>query len=109
MTSIVQREDVRVGQPRCDSDLTQEALDPEARGELGMENFDGDRSVVFQVCRQEDRRHPSAADRAVYRVAVCEAGLQTSEEGGQAALPRPWLKDSRASAMPGILLRSPDE
>src|SRR2546426_12168158 len=73
-----------------------------------MENLDGNRSVVFQVCRQEDRRHPPAADRAVYRVAVREAGLQTSEEGGQAALPTPQLKDSGASATPGTLPRSPD-
>jgi len=75
-----------VSQPGRDADLTQEALDAEARGELGMENLDGNRSVVFQICGQEDRRHPTAADRAVYRVAVREAGLQTSEETGQTVL-----------------------
>jgi len=53
-----------------------------------MEHLDGDRSVVFQVRRQEDRRHPAAADRAVYRVAVREAGLQASEKIGHAENPR---------------------
>src|SRR3989442_9417594 len=67
-------------------DLTQEALDAEARGELGMKHLDRNRSLVLQVDRQKNRRHPAAAHRAVDGVTIREAGFQTSEEGGQVAL-----------------------
>src|SRR6266566_405136 len=93
-----QREDVRVGQPGRGGDLTQEALDAEARGELGMEHLDRNRSLVLQVDRQKNRCHTAAAHRAVDGVAIREAGFQTSEEGGQAALLRLRLRDSAASA-----------
>src|SRR6266699_856143 len=108
LTRIVQREDVRVVQSSRGGDLTQEALDAEARGELGMKHLDRNRSLVFQIDRQEDRGHPAAADRAVDRVAIREAGFQTSEEGGQAALLRLRLRDSATSATPGILPRTRD-
>src|SRR5580765_7076136 len=98
---------MRVSQPGRDADLTQEALDPEDRSELGMEHLDGNRAAVFAVFRQEHRRHSSAADRAIDRVAVLEAFMQASEEGGQTSLPTPRLRDSAASARPGILPRSP--
>src|SRR3989442_13498091 len=79
-------------------DLTQEALDAEARGELGMKHLDRNRSLVLQVDRQKNRRHSAAADCAVDGVAIREAGFQAGEEGGQAALPTPRPKDSAASA-----------
>jgi len=73
------------GSARCDSDLTHEALDPEARGEFGMEHFDGDRSLVFQVCRQKTVAILRGRPRGLSS-SVCEAGLQTSEEASGALL-----------------------
>src|SRR5207244_3648793 len=57
-------------------DLAQEAIDAEARGELGMEHLDRNRSLVLQVDRQKNCRHPAAADRAVDGVAIREAAFR---------------------------------
>src|SRR6266849_5879936 len=107
LTRIVQREDVRVVQSGRGGDLTQEALDAEARGELGMKHLDRNRSLVLQVDRQKNRRHPAATDCTIDRVAVLEAGLQASEECGQTSLLTPRPKDSEASATPGVPHRTP--
>ena len=43
----------------------QEALAAERRGELGMEDLDGDVAVVLEVAREVDRRHAAAAELAL--------------------------------------------
>src|SRR2546425_5127623 len=98
---------VGMGEPGRGLDLTQEALDPKARGELGVKELNRDEATVPEVVSQVDRRHPATADLAGYGVAVRDSGLETSEETGQAALPRSWPTDSRVSAMRGTLRHSP--
>jgi hypothetical protein len=40
----------------------QESLGPKHRGELGVQNLDGDPAVVLFVVREINGRHPAAAE-----------------------------------------------
>ena len=81
-----QRDDVGVAQTGRGLDLTQEALDPEARGELRMEQLDGDPALQLEIVSQVHRGHATTADLAGNRVVVRDGGLETSEQTGQGTL-----------------------
>ena len=59
------------------SDLALEAVGPERGGELGVEHLEGDRTIVLEVVREVDDRHPAAAELALERVAVGEGVAHT--------------------------------
>ncbi len=73
---VDQGEDAGVIQPGCDRDLALETLELDARGEMRMENLDGDRTAVLQVPGQIDGRHAAAADLPLQVIPVAERGLQ---------------------------------
>ena len=68
-------------------DFPKEALPPQRRGQIRVEDLEGDKTVVLQVTGEIDRRHPAAAELALDRVAAGEGGLQVAELVGQAAIP----------------------
>ena len=47
---------------RGDADLAREALRAESGGNVGMQDFDGDLSLVFRLAREVNDRHSAAAD-----------------------------------------------
>src|SRR5207248_7123362 len=86
LAGIEQRDDVGVGQTGRSLDLTQEALDPEARGELRMEQLNGDPALQLEIVSQVHRRHATTADLAGNLIVVRDGGLEASEESGQASI-----------------------
>ena len=68
-----------------DFDLTEEAVRPERRGEVRLQDLDRHLAVVLQVLGEIDRGHPAGTELALDCVSVGEGGLQTGEEIGQAA------------------------
>ena len=77
-----------MGEPGRDLDLAQEPSGAERRGELGAQDLQGDGAAVFQVLGEVDRRHPTATELVLDRVAPGEGGLQAGQlihvEGSQA-------------------------
>jgi hypothetical protein len=60
-----QRHDGRVDEVRGDADLAPEALDVDARGELGVEDFDDDPAPDGVVERAEHARHAASGELAL--------------------------------------------
>ena len=60
---------------------------PSEAAELGVEHLERDRAVVLEVARQEDRRHPAAAELALERVVGAEPGLELGAEVGHHGVP----------------------
>ena len=78
VAGIEQRgENVRVLQPRGDTNLAEESVAGEAGAELGAQHLEGDRPVVPQVVRPVDERHAAPTQLAV------EAGT-AGQVGGEA-------------------------
>jgi hypothetical protein len=71
-------QDVRVGEPGRNPDLVDEPL-AEDGGQLGVEYFQRDRTVVAEIVGLVDRRHPAATKRALDAVAVGQGGLKISD------------------------------
>ena len=59
-------------QARGDAYLAEEAVGSDRTGELGVERFDREKSVVSRIAREPDARHPAAPEQAVENVAVVE-------------------------------------
>ena len=55
-------------EPSGELDLPVKALRAERRRELGVENFEGDRSLVFEIAREVDRGHSAPTQLALDRV-----------------------------------------
>ena len=55
---------------RRDADLAAKAIRPERVRDLGAQHLERDHAVVLEVAREEDRRHPAAAELVLDRVAV---------------------------------------
>jgi hypothetical protein len=70
LSGVMEGKDVRVGEPRLDSDLTQEALAPERGRDPRMEHLDGYQTMVPEIFRQVHRAHAPAAELALDHVAV---------------------------------------
>jgi hypothetical protein len=73
---IVQRKDVRVLQCREYAYLAQKTLGYDAGRYIVVQNLDCNGPVVRQVARQEDRRHPAAAELPLDAIAAGKTGLQ---------------------------------
>ena len=44
------------------ADLRQEALDSHDRCQLGLENLEGNQTIVLEIAREKDRRHAAGTD-----------------------------------------------
>ena len=81
LAGIDERQDVRVGEPRRDADLAQEALRAE-RGRQGrVEDLDRDLAAVLAVLGEIHRRHPAAPDLAFDGVALGERRGELGRRG----------------------------
>ena len=58
LSGIDETEDVRMLEPRHDTDLAQKAIRPHRRGQLRAHHLDRDLSVVPEVSREEDTPMP---------------------------------------------------
>src|SRR5206468_10023864 len=63
-------------------DLTQEALDPEHRGELGAQHLQGDFAIVLQVPGEIHGRHATGTDFKLDWVVLGEGRPDTFERIG---------------------------
>jgi hypothetical protein len=73
---------VGVLQAGRDLDLAVKALRAEGRGQLRLEDLEGDGALVLEILRQEDRGHPAAPELALQRVLACQSSLQLRLEVG---------------------------
>jgi hypothetical protein len=80
------RDDVRVLEPRGQLDLAAEALDAEPGGQVEGEQLDHDAPDEGGLLRQEDVRHPPAAELALDGVGAAEGGLQLGGQIGHGLL-----------------------
>ncbi len=76
LSRIVQRQDVRVLQPRGNLNLFQETLSAQEGRQAREQHFECDGAVVLLVVGEVHRRHPAASQDAPQRVAVGERGLE---------------------------------
>src|SRR4029450_1555368 len=76
----------RMAQLGGDPDLSEEAL-AELTAELGVERFERDGGVGWQVGREMARGHAPAAQLALDAVAVPERGLEPAEDVGRHGVP----------------------
>src|SRR6185437_14957255 len=83
---IVERQDMWVAEPRGDPDLAEEPLGTERAGELGLQDLDGDATLVLQVLSQIDRCHPAAAELVLDRVAPGQGGSEARQGVGHGGL-----------------------
>ena len=67
---VDQAEDVRMLQGRDRLDLAQEPLGTDDRGELGLQDLDGDLAVVLEILREIDGGHAARAELALDAIAV---------------------------------------
>jgi len=65
---VVYGEDVRMLESRGHANLALEALGPEARSELRMQDFECDGSPVAQILGEKHRGHAAATELALDRV-----------------------------------------
>ena len=68
--AVDQAEDVGMLQRRDRLDLAQEPRGADDRGELGLQDLDGDLAVVLQVLREIDGGHPARAELALDAITV---------------------------------------
>src|SRR5207244_5469928 len=69
---ILQRENVRMVQPRRDLDLAEETLRTERRRQLRPQHFDRHDPAMLDVVREVDRRHAAAPQLTLDRIATRE-------------------------------------
>jgi hypothetical protein len=77
LAGIVHGEDVRVVETRSQLDLPKEPLGAQRLRQLGMENLQGDRTVVPEIASEVDRSHAAAPELALDDVAVGQGGPET--------------------------------
>ena len=65
-----------MGQVGRHLDFAQEAVDPEGVGQLGVEDLEGDRTIMAEVARQEDGGHAAPTELALDDVAAGECRFQ---------------------------------
>lgn len=81
LARVVKREDVRVMEPRGDTDLVEEAFRADCGRDLGMQHLERHLTVVLELVREEDARHPAAPDAPQIRVATLQGIAQALENG----------------------------
>src|SRR6185503_539875 len=62
--------------PGRSANFAHEPVDADALGELGVQNLDSDFSVVLEIERDIDSRHPAAPDLVFGAVAILERVAQ---------------------------------
>jgi hypothetical protein len=80
---VMQREDVRMGEVRSDLDLSQEAIAPEALGDVRPQHLERDPPAVPQVARQVDNSPTAVTDLPLDDVAALEGSTEAVGEVGQ--------------------------
>ena len=65
LAGIVDTEDVRVLQPRGESNLLLEAIGAKGGGEIGVQDFERDRSIVPEIVSEKDRGEAAATELAL--------------------------------------------
>jgi hypothetical protein len=68
--------DVRVLQPRCEANLTQEPLDSDRAGKLRIEHLERNKPIVAQVASEPYRRHSPTPQLPLYEIAAGKSGVQ---------------------------------
>jgi hypothetical protein len=66
-------------QIRGGADLGEEALRPDQRGQLGLEDLQRDTSVVPEIGGEIHRRHSAFTDLSLDPVSACQRCVQTLE------------------------------
>jgi len=61
---------------RCELDFAEKTLRSEGRREVGMQNLEGDDSVVLAVLGEIHGRHAATAELAVDGVGICKRVAQ---------------------------------
>ena len=77
--AVEQREDVGVLEARGGLDLAQEPLTAQRGGQLGMEDLDGDRTVVAEVVGQIHGGHATSPELALDAVTVGKSSCKLGE------------------------------
>src|SRR5688572_26550836 len=82
LARIDQRNDVRMRQARCDSNLAKETLGSDRNADVLPQNLDRDLTLMLALFGEVNYRHAPAPEDALYRVAVAEsAGEAVRHEG----------------------------
>jgi hypothetical protein len=78
-----------VAQPGGELNLAPESLGAERRAKVGMQHLDGDGTIMLEVVRELDRRHPARAKFALDAIPVGETGTQSRDGIGHLLRPLP--------------------
>src|SRR4029434_8547063 len=78
---IVERDDMRMVEPRRDLDFPQETLRTQARPKLRMPHRQGPLAIVLDVVRKVDRGHAAAPDFPLDAIAVSHCGAELIDDG----------------------------
>ena len=81
LARVVDGEDVRVAQVRCELDLTAEALRAKSKAQFRKKHLDGDFSMEFEIPRQVDRGHCPVTELTLDLVMFGDAGFNAVELG----------------------------
>ena len=93
---VMQWQDVGMGEPGGDLDLTEEAVRAQLGGQVRAEHFERDGPAVFQVLRQVHGRHAPAAELPFDRIVLSQGGLEAARETAHAAKDRAGVGGRRA-------------
>jgi hypothetical protein len=79
---VVEAEDVRMLELGSEFDFALKAIGTDGRGEVRVEDLDGDIAVVLKVLGQEDCGHAAAAELAFDGVPVAEGAAECADRVG---------------------------
>src|SRR4029078_1143376 len=80
LARVMERQDVRMREPRRRLDLEQEAFGADTRGELLAQDLDRDGAVVFEIVREVPGGHAAGPELAIDAVAVGEGSCETCQQ-----------------------------
>src|SRR6185503_4410208 len=86
-SGVVERENVRMLEPREQPDLTPESLGAARVAQVGAKDLDGDVTVVAQVARKKDHRRATVAELLLDHVPVTEYVLKAIRENAHLSAP----------------------
>ncbi len=82
LARIVERQDVRVCEAGRDFDLLEKPFRAECRGQLGLQDLDGDFAMMLEVLGEVDRGHPATPQLALEGVALGEGCAERLDLAG---------------------------
>ena len=103
LARVEDREDMWVAELRGDTDLVEESLGADRRGEVGSHHLQGDEAVVTEVAGEVHRRHAPLPELALDGVAAGECVLDL-DRWGQAIC---WIPRVCSEARSASLAGSP--